>query len=92
LNQLISLKKKSITFPNHWTLVTGLYPESHGIVANEFYDPILKQEFIHKDASISGDPTWWGGEPIWVTSTNQKKKISSDNVAWFKCTCSFSNA
>ncbi|CEP07126.1 hypothetical protein [Parasitella parasitica] len=64
----------SITFPNHWTLVTGLYPESHGIVANEFYDPELKEEFIHKKPSISGDPKWWGGEPIWVTSKNQGKK------------------
>lgn len=64
----------SITFPNHWTLVTGLYPEAHGIVANEFYDPILQEEFIHKIPSISGDPKWWGGEPIWVTSTTQGKK------------------
>ncbi|KAI7889381.1 alkaline-phosphatase-like protein [Mucor mucedo] len=64
----------SITFPNHWTLVTGLYPEAHGIVANEFYDPILGEQFIHKNASISGDPKWWGGEPIWITSKNQGKK------------------
>lgn len=55
-------------------MVTGLYPESHGIVANEFYDPELKEDFIHKNASISGDPKWWGGEPIWITSKNQGKK------------------
>ncbi|CAO3653887.1 unnamed protein product [Mucor fragilis] len=64
----------SITFPNHWTLATGLYPEAHGIVANEFYDPELREDFIHKNASISGDPKWWGGEPIWITSKNQGKK------------------
>lgn len=51
-----------------------MYPEAHGIVANEFYDPLFKQDFIHKNESISGDPKWWGGEPIWVTSKNQGKK------------------
>ncbi|KAI8879406.1 Phosphodiest-domain-containing protein [Backusella circina FSU 941] len=64
----------SITFPNHWTLATGLYPEAHGIVANEFYDPILKEEYIHKKPDISGNAKWWGGEPIWITSTNQGKR------------------
>ncbi|KAI8094959.1 alkaline-phosphatase-like protein [Gilbertella persicaria] len=64
----------SITFPNHWTLVTGLYPEAHGIVANEFYDPAFQQTFIHKQPEISGDPKWWGGEPIWITAKNQGKK------------------
>lgn len=64
----------SITFPNHWTLVTGLYPEAHGIVANEFYDPVYKETFIHKNEPISRNPKWWGGEPIWITSKNQGKK------------------
>ncbi|KAI7898456.1 alkaline-phosphatase-like protein [Cokeromyces recurvatus] len=64
----------SITFPNHWTLVTGLYPESHGIVANEFFDPVYNEEFIHKNATISGDPKWWGGEPIWRTVQRHKQK------------------
>ncbi|KAI8978115.1 alkaline-phosphatase-like protein [Pilobolus umbonatus] len=64
----------SITFPNHWTLVTGLYPESHGIVANEFHDPDIHQNFIHKQVSISSQPHWWKGEPIWKTSKRQGKK------------------
>ncbi|KAI8381444.1 alkaline-phosphatase-like protein [Radiomyces spectabilis] len=64
----------SITFPNHWTLVTGLYPEAHGIVANEFYDPELKEQFIHKKPAISQQPKWWGGEPIWTTAASQGKK------------------
>jgi predicted AlkP superfamily pyrophosphatase or phosphodiesterase len=67
-------KKKSITFPNHWTLATGLYPESHGIVANEFYDPALEKQFVHTNASVSIDPVWWKGEPIWITATKQGKK------------------
>ena len=36
----------SVTFPNHFTLVTGLYPESHGIVGNQFWDPKLAEEFL----------------------------------------------
>src|SRR3569833_3063032 len=35
----------SLTFPNHYTIVTGLYPEHHGIVANEFYDPERKAKY-----------------------------------------------
>jgi predicted AlkP superfamily pyrophosphatase or phosphodiesterase len=39
----------SLTFPNHYTLVTGLYPEHHGIVANKFYDPERKQTYANND-------------------------------------------
>ncbi len=34
----------TVTFPNHWSIITGLYPEHHGIVANEFYDPARKED------------------------------------------------
>lgn len=54
--------------------MTGLYPEAHGIVANEFYDPVYDETFIHKNEPISRNPKWWGGEPIWITSKNQGKK------------------
>src|SRR6202142_3420019 len=37
----------SITFPSHYTVVTGLYPEHHGIVANTFYDPARKQVYSY---------------------------------------------
>ncbi|KAG8420662.1 hypothetical protein J3459_010878 [Metarhizium acridum] len=61
----------SLTFPNHYTLATGLYPESHGIVANKFWDPDLNAEFHHTDPARSLDPKWWGGEPFWVTAEKQ---------------------
>lgn len=44
--------------------MTGLYPESHGIVANRFYDPALKKEFVHYDASAKNNSRWWLGEPV----------------------------
>lgn len=63
----------SSTFPNHWTLVTGLYPSEHGIVGNTFFDPILKRQFINTNPKVGGlDPDFWqGGEPIWKTASNQ---------------------
>ena len=51
----------SLTFPNHYTLVTGLYPEHHGIVANNFYDPIRKQRYSYSDPATSSDGSWYGG-------------------------------
>ncbi|KAI8843598.1 alkaline-phosphatase-like protein [Chytridium lagenaria] len=61
----------SITFPNHYTLVTGLYPESHGIVANVFFDPRLNDTFVYVDSEKNGQSKWWGGEPLWVTAIKQ---------------------
>jgi predicted AlkP superfamily pyrophosphatase or phosphodiesterase len=61
----------SVTFPNHYTLATGLYPESHGIVSNTFWDPELAAEFYYTDPARSLDPKWWGGEPFWVTAERQ---------------------
>lgn len=53
----------TVTFPNHWSLVTGLFPEYHGIVGNTMYDPIAKSWF-HLDRM---QPDWWHGTPIWQT-------------------------
>jgi predicted AlkP superfamily pyrophosphatase or phosphodiesterase len=61
----------SVTFPNHFTLVTGLYPESHGVVGNSFWDPYLEEEFYYTDPLRSMQPKWWTAEPLWVTAENQ---------------------
>ncbi|KAF6818332.1 ectonucleotide pyrophosphatase phosphodiesterase family member 1 [Colletotrichum sojae] len=61
----------SVTFPNHYTLATGLYPESHGVVGNTFWDPDMQAEFYYTDPSRSLDAKWWDGEPFWVTAENQ---------------------
>jgi predicted AlkP superfamily pyrophosphatase or phosphodiesterase len=55
----------SVTFPNHFTLVTGLYPESHGVVGNTFWDPDTKKEFWYTDPARSMKPEWWRAEPVW---------------------------
>lgn len=62
----------SLTFPNHYTLVTGKYPSEHGIVANEFYDPMSQREFSYMGGRESLDSFWWeGADPIWVAAENQ---------------------
>ncbi|PHH74785.1 hypothetical protein CDD82_4762 [Ophiocordyceps australis] len=61
----------SVTFPNHHTLATGLYPESHGVVGNSFWDPALKADFYYTDPARSLEAKWWGGEPFWVTAERQ---------------------
>lgn len=64
----------SVTFPNHFTLVTGLYPESHGVVGNTFWDPDLQEEFYYTHPAVSMLPKWWNAEPIWVTAERQGVK------------------
>jgi predicted AlkP superfamily pyrophosphatase or phosphodiesterase len=57
----------SKTFPNHYTLVTGLYPEHHGVVGNAMRDPRTGRVFTMGKREEVSDPMWWEGEPIWTT-------------------------
>ncbi len=61
----------TLTFPNHYTLVTGLYPDHHGIINNRMVDPVTGKVFVYKDPKTIADPSWWGGEPIWVSVEKQ---------------------
>ncbi len=66
----------SKTFPNHYTLVTGLTPEHHGIVANAMKDARLGV-FRISDTIAVRETGWWGGEPIWVTAEKQGRRAAS---------------
>ena len=57
----------SKTFPNHYTIVTGLYPGHHGIVANTIKDPPTGRRLSMSNSAENQDAMWWGGEPIWAT-------------------------
>jgi predicted AlkP superfamily pyrophosphatase or phosphodiesterase len=61
----------SNTFPNHYTIVTGLRPSHHGIVNNNFFDPESGRFFQYNQAAANHDERWWGGEPIWITAVRQ---------------------
>lgn len=55
------------TFPNHYSLVTGLFAETHGIVANEMYDPVLNRSFSMETDSVYESQWWEEAVPLWVT-------------------------
>jgi predicted AlkP superfamily pyrophosphatase or phosphodiesterase len=61
----------SVTFPNHYTLVTGLRPEHHGIVAMTFEDPDRKESYSFMDAKKNSDGSWYEGTPLWVLAEQQ---------------------
>jgi predicted AlkP superfamily pyrophosphatase or phosphodiesterase len=67
----------TLTFPNHYTIVTGLYPDHHGIVNNRFVDPVSGNAFVYKDPKTTADPAWWGGEPLWVSVERQGKHAAT---------------
>ena len=61
----------STTFPNHYTIVTGLYPEHHGIVAMSFYDPARAERYSFNDAKTVVDGSWYRGVPLWSLAEKQ---------------------
>ena len=74
----------SKTFPNHYTLVTGLRPEHHGIVSNYFYDPDLRASFSKNLPGDNADARWWQqGEPIWITA--EKQGVPAAAYFWPGC-------
>lgn len=61
----------SLTFPNHYTLVTGQPPARHGLVANDFFDPDLQRWYRLRDRTAVGDGAFYLAEPLWVTAEQQ---------------------
>ena len=70
----------SLTFPNHFSMVTGRLPTEHGIVLNAFYDPSMNKYFHYADPSVMTEPRWWQAEPIWKTV--QGFGLTSGVVFW----------
>lgn len=67
----------SLTFPNHYSIVTGLHAENHGIVGNNFYDPDLNKSFSFSNTNDSVNPEWWLGTPIWLVLSRYNIKSAS---------------
>jgi len=61
----------SLTFPNHYTIVTGLYPAHHGLVDNSFYDPSRHEYYSLGKKSAVEDSSWYGGTPLWVLAEKE---------------------
>jgi predicted AlkP superfamily pyrophosphatase or phosphodiesterase len=67
----------SKTFPNHYTIVTGLTLAHHGIISNNMRDRDIAGEFTLSNRDVQNDPRWWGGEPIWNTAEKQGRKSAA---------------
>ena len=67
----------SLTFPNHYTLVTGMYPSHHGLVNNTYYDKASGLEYRMGNPKIVGDGKWYGGKPLWVLAEQQNMLSAS---------------
>ncbi|KAI6199874.1 Ectonucleotide pyrophosphatase/phosphodiesterase C27A7.1 [Aphelenchoides besseyi] len=63
----------SKTFPNHYTMMTGLYPEAHGITDNYIYDPSISPDVV--DVRQSKNGAYFGGEPIWSAAVRQRRRM-----------------
>lgn len=63
----------SKTFPNHYSIVTGLTTAHHGIVSNNMRDAAIPGRFSMSNRDVLADPRWWGGDPIWNTAERQGK-------------------
>ncbi|WP_417431895.1 ectonucleotide pyrophosphatase/phosphodiesterase, partial [Halpernia sp.] len=70
----------SITFPNHYSIVTGLYPAHHGIVDNFFYDYKRKDFYAMSNKDRVRDGSWYGGTPLW--SLAEKQGMLSASMFW----------
>jgi len=65
------------TFPAHYSMVTGLHPGEHGILANNIWDDTIGERFTLSNRAMVTDSRWWGGEPIWVTAETQGQRAAT---------------
>lgn len=67
----------TLTFPNHYSIATGMYPAHHGLVDNAFYDPKRNQMYGMGDKKVVADGSWYGGTPLWVLAEQQQMLSAS---------------
>lgn len=70
----------SVTFPNHYTIATGMYPSHHGLVANWFYDAVKERSYSMSNKKEVGDSSWYGGTPLWVLA--EQNQLLSASMFW----------
>jgi predicted AlkP superfamily pyrophosphatase or phosphodiesterase len=68
------------TFPNHYTLVTGMYPSTHGLIDNTFYDPKRDELYTMGNKKIVADSSWYGGLPLWGLA--EKNGLMAASLFW----------
>jgi alkaline phosphatase D len=73
----------SISIPNYYALVSGLYPDHHGLIDNAFYDPARKTSWDATDLAKRNDASWYRGTPLWVAA--EKAGLRTGCIAWVGC-------
>lgn len=68
------------TFPNHYSIATGLYPENSGLIGNTIYDPEFGEWYRISDREAVQDEKWYAGEPIW--NTVEKQGLKAGTMFW----------
>ena len=56
------------TFPNHYSIATGLYPDHHNLVANSYFDAKIGNAFSVRNRNAVKNGKYYGGKPIWITA------------------------
>lgn len=77
------------TFPNHYSIATGLYPDNHGIIFNRFFATDLSKEYAVENRVSVRDSSFYFGEPIWVTA--EKQGVKSASYFWVGSEASHEN-
>lgn len=67
----------SVTFPNHYSIVTGLYPSHHGLVDNSYIDVATGSFYTMGNKKMVAEGKWYGGTPLWVLAEKQKMITAS---------------
>ncbi len=70
----------SVTFPNHYSIATGLYPSHHGLVNNTFFDKKKNEKYSMGAKDKVRDGSWYGGTPLWVLAEQQQ--MIAANMFW----------
>lgn len=70
----------SLTFPNHYTIATGMYPAHHGLVDNTYFDKASGLQYSMGNTKMVGEGKWYGGTPLWVLA--EKQKMLSASFYW----------
>lgn len=70
----------TLTFPNHYSIVTGMYPAHNGLVDNRYFDPTSGLEYSMGNKKMVADSSWYGGTPLWVLA--EKQEMLSASFYW----------
>ena len=67
----------SKTFPNHYSVATGMYPNNHGLLDNAYYNKEKKQQYKTSNREVVEDGSWYDGTPIWVLAAKSEMVTAS---------------